>query len=197
MARIFHCYIIAGSNGAGKTTFALEFLPRFTDCTEFVNADLVAQGLSPFSPESVAVRAGRLISQRIKELVEHGRDFAFETTLSGRTNLRLINDMRLRGYQIEIHYLWIPSVELALRRIENRVRKGGHSVPESVVRRRFDRSLGNLFRLYHSLANKVVLYDNSTTQPSLVAVERNDDIEVLDKVLCHKIWTQAGVKYEE
>ena len=130
-------YVIAGPNGAGKTTFAAEFLPDFVDCRQFLNADLIAAGLSPFAPETQNVKAGRLLLERIGELATAGEDFGFETTLSGRTYARLLTGLRRDGYRVALFFLWLPSADLAVLRVANRVRQGGHAVPEADVRRRF------------------------------------------------------------
>ena len=126
-------YIIAGPNGAGKTTFAREFLPNYADCKNFINADLIAQGVSPFSPEEVAFRAGRLMIEEINSYVKHGASFGFETTLSGRSYLNLIRDLTRRRYEVHFFFLWIPNVALALSRVRARVLEGGHDVPAVVV----------------------------------------------------------------
>lgn len=139
-------YIIAGPNGAGKTTFAKEFLPRDAECLEFVNVDMIAGGLSPFAPQKAAIRAGRLMLEQIHSLRNRGLNFGFETTLSGKTNIKLLKDLKKRGYQIHLYFLWIPTVKLALERIATRVKSGGHDVPELVVRRRFNKSLPNFFK---------------------------------------------------
>ena len=144
-----NCYVIAGPNGAGKTTFATEFLPRYADCRNFINADLIARGLSPFDPDSGLLRAGRLVVERIREFTEASTDFAFETTLAGRAYVPLLRRLRKTGFRLHLFYLWIPSAELALLRIRDRVESGGHNVPERDVRRRFSRSLGNLFKHFY------------------------------------------------
>jgi len=146
-------YIIAGPNGAGKTTFARKFLPDYAKCLEFVNVDLIANGLSPFDPKRAALRAGRIMLEQIHSLAERGLDFGFETTLSGRTYVKLLQDMKKGGYLIHIFFLWITDVELALERIKLRVRNGGHAIPEAIVRRRFGRSLPNFLRIYKPLAD--------------------------------------------
>jgi predicted ABC-type ATPase len=123
-------YIIAGPNGAGKTTFAREFLPTYATCRNFINADLIAQGIAPFSPEAAAFRAGRLVLEEIKLYVNKRADFGFETPLSGRSYLNLIRDLKKAGYQVHFFFLWLPKVEFALSRIKDRVSLGGHDVPE-------------------------------------------------------------------
>src|SRR6267143_267112 len=124
-------YVIAGPNGAGKTTFADQFLPHYAHCPEFVNADMIAKGLSPYSQIAAAMEAGRLMLARIKELARQRKDFGLETTLSGKTYLSLFKKLRSRGYRIHLFYLWLPNVNTALQRIRYRVQRGGHSVPES------------------------------------------------------------------
>lgn len=162
-------YVIAGPNGAGKTTFAREFLPNYADCRNFINADLIAEGLSPFSPEAAAVRAGRLMLDQIALSMRRGEDFGFETTLSGRGHLNLVRLLKKRGYGVHFFYLWVPSVELALARIRERVSRGGHDVPEAVVRRRFERSMRNFFLHYRPIVDRWILFDNSQRSPSVIA----------------------------
>lgn len=158
-------YVVAGPNGAGKSTFARLFLPEYADCREFVNADLIAAGLSPFNPESLAIRAGKLMLERIETLGEARVDFGFETTLAGKSWVPLLQRLRDRGYRLHIFFLWIPGPELALRRIEERVRAGGHSVPEEVVRRRFRRGLGNFSQIYAPLVDMALTLNNSDRLP--------------------------------
>jgi predicted ABC-type ATPase len=173
-------YIIAGPNGAGKTTFARKFLPDYAKCLEFVNVDLIASGLSPFAPERAAIHAGRLMLEQIHSLAERGVEFGFETTLSGRTYVKLLQEMRKRGYLIHIFFLWISGVELALERIRLRVRNGGHHIPEDIVRRRFGRSLPNFIGFYKSLADSWAIFDNSGDVPKMIAIEESGKIEILD-----------------
>lgn len=183
MKRKPRLYIIAGPNGAGKTTFARRFLPQYADCREFVNADLIAGGLSPFSPETVAFRAGRLMLQQIRTLGKRRRNFGFETTLSGRTYLSLLRRLKARGYVIHLFFLWIPTVELALARVADRVRRGGHDVAEAVVRRRFDKGLKNLFGEYHAVLDSWILFDNSTEAPRVIASGQGEKIRVANHEL--------------
>jgi len=176
-------YIIAGPNGAGKTTFARKFLPRYADCRNFINADLIADGVSPFAPEAAAFRAGRLMLQEIRQYARQKVDFGFETTLSGVCYQNSIRHLRSEGYAVHIFFLWIPSVELALSRVRGRVREGGHDVPEAVVRRRFERSIRNFFRLYRPLADSWVLFDNSGGAPEVIAFEKQDQSRIIQPKL--------------
>ena len=173
-------YIIAGPNGAGKTTFAREFLPNYADCRNFINADLIAEGLSPFSPETAVVRAGRLMIEEMRRSMRRGEDFGFETTLSGRSYLNLARQLKKRGYAVHIFYLWVPNVELALLRIRERVSQGGHDVPEVVVRRRFSRSMCNFLAHYRPLADEWILFDNSKAARSVIALHEDAQLRILD-----------------
>ena len=171
-------YVIAGPNGAGKTTFATEFLPEFVDCREFLNADLIAAGLSPFAPETQNLRAGRLLLERIHESVRARVDFAFETTLAGRSYARMLKTFREEGYRVVLFFLWLPSVELAVSRVAMRVRQGGHHVPEADIRRRYTAGLRNFFGLYRSVLDAWWLYDASELPPVLIEGVDNGQPEV-------------------
>jgi predicted ABC-type ATPase len=171
-------YVIAGPNGAGKTTFATEFLPEFVDCREFLNADLIAAGLSPFAPETQNLRAGRLLLERIHELFSARVDFAFETTLAGRSYARMLKTFRQEGYRVVLFFLWLPSVELAVSRVAMRVRQGGHNIPEADIRRRYTAGLRNFFGLYRSVLDAWWLYDASELPPVLIEGVDNGRPEV-------------------
>jgi predicted ABC-type ATPase len=162
-------HIVAGPNGAGKSTFARLFLPDYADCREFVNADLIAAGLSPFNPERQAVQAGRLMLERIGSLARMRIDFGFETTLAGRGWVPLLSDLRRQGYRINMFFLWLPSPELAVNRVQERVRAGGHSVPEDVIRRRYTRGLKNFFQIYQPILDGCLIFDNAWKEPQLIA----------------------------
>lgn len=193
MARHPICYIIAGPNGAGKTTFAMEFLPRTAGCRNFVNADLIARGLSPLNVDAAAMEAGRLFLRQIRQQVQARRDFAFETTVSGLAYAQLLKTMKQEGYSIRLYYLWIPTVALTLRRIAERVKRGGHDIPGAVARRRYRKGLINLFRHYMPLADYCVIFDNSSAVPVLV-YERDAVAERVSRpVIFEKIRKQAGV----
>ena len=186
-------YIIAGANGSGKTTFAREFLPNYVECLNFVNADLIAGGLSPFSPEGEAVRAGRLMLEQVQSLIRRKRDFGFETTLSGRTYLVLMRRLKKAGYRVNLFYLWIPSVELALTRIADRVKSGGHDIPTDIVHRRFRRSLQNFFHLYEPLMDSWTMFDNSGSLPRAVASKERGRLRVADRPLYEAILSKEGL----
>lgn len=180
-------FVIAGPNGAGKTTFAREFLPHFAKCKEFVNADLIAGGLSPFAPASAALEAGRIMLKKIEELSAQKDTFAFETTLSGRGYLSLFKRLRAGGYRIHLIFLWLPRVELAIQRVKDRVQRGGHSVPEADVRRRFDRGVRNLLTEYNGLVDTWGLFDNSGSMPQLIATAEDGVVTAVDAPLFDKI----------
>jgi predicted ABC-type ATPase len=180
-------YVIAGPNGAGKTTFAAQFLPDFADCRQFLNADLIAAGLSPFAPETQNVRAGRLLLERIEELSKAGEDFGFETTLSGRGHARLLSQIRQSGYRVLLFFLWLPSAGMAVERVANRVRQGGHDVPEDVVRRRFASGRRNLFQLYRSRLDAWWLLDARRLPPELIAKEEDQVFTAVQADLFERI----------
>lgn len=162
-------FIIGGPNGAGKSTAARGMLPEFIGVKQFVNADEIARGLSGFAPETVAREAGRIMLQRLRALARQRVDFAFESTLAARSFAPWLVALRETGYAIHVIYLWLPSVELALQRVANRVRAGGHDVPEETLRRRYHRGQRNFVSLYAPLADSWEVYDNSGTEPALVA----------------------------
>ena len=184
-------YVIAGPNGAGKTTFAKEFLPHYAKCNNFVNADLIAQGLSPFSPAAAGIKAGRLLLKQIRDFSRQHADFAFETTLSGKTYAALLQQLKRRGYAIHLFFLWIPSVELALVRIKERVAKGGHGVPVMDVRRRFGRSTQNFLNVYRPLFDSWMVFNTSIAPPTLIAKEEGGKLTVADADVFAKIFKNA------
>jgi predicted ABC-type ATPase len=162
-------YIIAGCNGAGKTTASLTILPEILDCREFVNADLIAYGLSPLNVKSVAMEAGRLMLRRIKELLQDEKDFAFETTLATRSYVNLIREAKTKGYEVTLLYFWLHSPEQAKERVAERVAKGGHNIEDEVVERRYYRGISNFFKLYSPVCDNWALFDNTVGEPGLVA----------------------------
>lgn len=164
-----HLYLIAGPNGAGKTTFASRFLPEFVSVRQFVNADLIAAGMSPFAPESAAIEAGRLMLRRIDALIQQRIDFGIETTLASKTLQARLRICKAASYQIHLAYLRLASPELAIARVRERVRQGGHSVSETTIRRRYFSGLRNLFGIYLPLVDEWIIYDNSYASPIEVA----------------------------
>ena len=182
-ARRLIIYLIAGCNGAGKTTFAKEFLPREVKCLRFLNADEIARGLSPLDPSAGAVKAARLLLREVHEAIRDGDTFGLESTISGITYVRLLRDAQRRGYAVKLFYLWLPSVEVAVRRVRERVRKGGHDVPAADIRRRFERSLTNLARHYLPLADEWSIADNSGTPSRLIAAGTTGHATVVDERL--------------
>ena len=174
-------YVVGGSNGAGKTTFARVFLPDYAGCRRFINPDLIAAGLSPFDPAVAMVEAGRLVLREIDKSIRAGDSFSFESTLSGKTYLKVIQDAKTRGYKVHLFYVWIPDVELGLARIRDRVQNGGHNVPENDVRRRFPRTLTNLFDHYRPLVDSLHFFDNSGQTPVLVFEDANGKMTIHDE----------------
>lgn len=174
-------YIIAGPNGAGKTTFAREFLPNYADCKNFVNADLIAQGMAPFSPETAALRAGRMMIAEIQSFAKKRVSFGFETTLSGRGHIALVRELRSKGYAVQLFFLWLKSVDLAISRVRERVARGGHDVPEQTIRRRFDRSTRNFLLHYRELADIWMFFDNSGKTPEVVALGKDERVRIIKK----------------
>jgi len=162
-------YIIGGPNGAGKTTASYTILPEILQCSEFVNADEIARGLSPFNPEGMAIEAGRLMLQRIQDLLEEGKSFAIETTMATRSYAKLIERAQGQGYQVTIFYFWLNSPVLAQNRVAERVLRGGHNIPANVILRRYQLGRTNFFNIFLPLADKWILVDNSNPQAEIVA----------------------------
>lgn len=187
MNKIPKVYIVAGPNGAGKTTFAKKFLPFYADCFEFINADLIAAGISPLNFEKAVYQAGRLMLDQIFKLANKRSDFAFETTLSGKSYVRFLKQLKASGYEIHLFYLWIPDSRLALKRIAERTESGGHDIPKSIVIRRFRKSLKNFFKLYWSLPDTISLIDNSISAPRLIASKHGGNLHIMDESLFKRI----------
>lgn len=170
--------VLAGCNGAGKTTAARTLLADALHVTTYVNADVIAQGLSGFNPESAAFEAGRIMLERLHRLAEQRASFAFETTLAGKAYARWLTQLRRRGYVVHLAYFWLDSADLAVARVAQRVRTGGHNIPETTVRQRYRRSVLNCFRLYRPIVNSWEVYDNSKEgMPTLVAHGNDQRIE--------------------
>lgn len=163
-------YIIGGCNGAGKTTASYTVLPDILDCKEFVNADEIARGLSPFNPADVAIEAGKLMLLRIEELLSREDSFSIETTLASRSYINLVRRAHSKGYKVTLLFFWLNSPELAIQRVAERVSKGGHNIPEDIIRKRYVSGIKNLFNLYADEVDSWSIYDNSTTHRRKVAV---------------------------
>jgi len=177
-------YIIAGCNGAGKTTASFTILPEILDCREFVNADEIARGLSPFQPEKVSFEAGRIMLNRIDELMYSGENFAFETTLSTKSYKGRVEAAKRNGYTVSLLFFWLRSIELAKERVKTRVLEGGHNIEESVIERRYVRGILNLFDLYLPLVDEAMIFDNSEGQSILIAEKLGSNtLSILDEGL--------------
>lgn len=163
-------HLFAGSNGAGKTTFARAYLRQLAPIPRFLNADEIARGLSPLEPQKLALKAGRLLIHEIQDCLKSRVSIGLESTLSGTTHTKLLHQAKSLGYQVELHYLWIPSPDLAIRRIRQRVKMGGHSIPEADVKRRFSRSLDHFLNVYAPLTDRWTFQDN-TRQPAALLFE--------------------------
>ena len=169
-------YLFAGSNGAGKTTFARAYLRQLHPIPRFLNADELARGLSPLDPQSAAIRAGKLLLHEIATCLKSGHSFGLESTLSGTAHVKILTQAKQLCYQIEIHYLWLPTPELAIRRIAQRVKMGGHFIPPTDVRRRFKRSRTNFVGMYAPIADLWTVWDNRPEPPSLLLSSETADL---------------------
>ena len=185
-------YIIAGPNGAGKTTASYTILPEIFNCREFVNADEIAKGLSPLNPDSVGMQAGRIMLSRINELLNSKASFAFETTLATKSYVRLVERAQKLGYEVILLFLSLKSPELAIKRVETRVKEGGHNIPVEVIKRRFSNGLRNLFQLYIPTVNSWMLIDNSKPEFNVIATGDEKQISVEDE----SVWDQLKKEYE-
>lgn len=170
-------YIIAWCNGAGKTTASFTILPEILDCKEFVNADEIAKGLSPFQPEKVAFEAGRIMLNRINELFEQEENFAFETTLASKTYKQKIINAKKSKYNTTLLFFWLKNSELAKERVKLRVQEGGHNIPQDVIERRYQNGINNLFEIYLPIVDQVLIFDNSEGKHELIA-EKNFGEEI-------------------
>src|SRR5258706_1768033 len=187
--------VIAGPNGAGKSTTAPSLLRDALQVSEFVNADAIAGGLSAFRPDSVAIPAGRAMLERMRHLAEAQADFAFETTLASRSFAPWLARLKRGGYHVHVLFLWLESADLAVDRVAARVRVGGHDVPEVTVRRRYERGLGNFFRLYLPLVDSWQMFDNSRAgRPRLVASGRGARAP---QVANQSLWRRISEGYRE
>lgn len=178
MKRLF---IISGCNGAGKTTASYTILPEILDCEEFVNADEIAKGLSPFNPESAAIQAGRLMLERINRLILNGQDFAFETTLATKSYRNFVKKAKENGYQVTLLFFWLRTSDLAVRRVETRVKEGGHNIPEEVIRRRYENGLKNFFGIFESIVDEWMFIDNSG-EPYEILARKNSEGKIVKNI---------------
>jgi len=174
------CWILAGPNGAGKTTFALKYLPN-VGCTNFVNADLIAAGLSPLQPERETIAASRILLKEIKAYIAEGESFAFETTLSGRGYLKLINQLKSNDWRVELIYLALPDIEMSKSRVAERVLHGGHNIPIKDIERRYPKSLSNLLNLFSPIVDRCYCYMNESKQPILIFQQNGESRKVYNK----------------
>lgn len=174
-------YIIAGCNGAGKTTASFTILPEIIECKEFVNADEIAKGLSPFQPEKVSFEAGRIMLNRINELLDEKKSFAFETTLSTRSYKNKIIQAKKQGYSVTLLFFWLENIELAKERVKTRVKEGGHNIPKDIIERRYLRGIKNLFEIYLEIVDGTLIFDNSYGKHQLIAQKFDSEaITILD-----------------
>ncbi len=195
LLRVPNIYIIGGCNGAGKTTASFTILPEMLDCKEFVNADEIAKGLSPFQPENVSFQAGRIMLERIDELLGTGVDFGFETTL---TTLSYINTIKLakeKGYAINLLYFWLDDVNLAIERVKERVTEGGHNIPEETIRRRYSRGIINLTTKFIDICDYWIVINNSSRPFTFVAEGQGEtELKIHDALVWQQIKNQADEK---
>ena len=181
-------YIIAGCNGAGKTTASFTILPEILNCKEFVNADEIAKGLSPFQPEKVAFEAGRIMLDRINVLLQSDQSFAFETTLATRTYKQKLIDAKKRGYTIKLLFFWLPSIEMAIERVAIRVSEGGHNIPSDVIARRYQRGIDNLFKIYLPLCDSWMIFDNEAISKIIAERSIGQETKIYDKIKWNLIY---------
>jgi predicted ABC-type ATPase len=190
-------YIIAGPNGAGKTTYARDFLPAEMRCHEFVNADLIAAGVSPFAPAQAGFEAGRIMIRRLRQLLAGRKDFAFETTLSGYGYIPMLEEAQAAGYRIRMDFLWVASLEVTLERIRQRVRKGGHDIPSEVQQRRFGKGIRMLIDHYRPLLDEWRIYDNTGEEPWPVVSQRQGIVIIEDPARLAAIETASNLRIVE
>ena len=181
-------YIIAGCNGAGKTTASFTILPEILDCKEFVNADEIAKGLSPFQPEKVSFEAGRIMLKRINELLETNENFAFETTLATKSYKSKIIEAKSKNYNVTLLFFWLQNVELAIERVKTRVIEGGHNIETEVIKRRYLNGIKNLFEVYLPIADEVMIFDNSEGKHDLIAKKTLEtEIDIFSETKFNKL----------
>ena len=187
-------YVIAGPNGVGKTTFAERYLPDEAKQLEFVNADLIARGVSPFDPDMVAMEAGRIALNRIRQLIANRIGFTWETTMSGRSAAGWLRTAKAAGFTVKCYFLWVRGPEITLTRIRQRVVEGGHNIPEDVSRRRFFKTIENFLTIYRPLFDAWKLLENDLSEPRLVALEKQGRFVARDRMRFDKILAETGIK---
>ncbi|BAU54153.1 zeta toxin family protein [Mucilaginibacter gotjawali] len=187
-----HLYIIAGCNGAGKTTASYTILPEILDCSEFVNADNIAAGISPFNPEGVAIEAGRIMLKRIDELLNEGVDFAFETTLATRSYAPFVKKAQRLGYEVTLVYFWLDSPQTAYNRVAQRVSEGGHDIPIDVIRRRYYRGIKNLIELYIPICDKWLVMNNVGVPTEVIAKNHELGVSIINNDIWQTILEQSN-----
>lgn len=181
-------YIIAGCNGAGKTTASFTILPEILNCKEFVNADEIAKGLSPFQPEKVSFEAGRIMLHRINELLNNNVNFAFETTLATKSYKNKVFQAQQQGYNVTLLFFWLQNVELAIERVKTRVLEGGHNIETDVIKRRYHNGIKNLFEIYLTIVDEAMIFDNSEGKPDLIAEKTlTSEIDILNEIKFSKL----------
>lgn len=180
-------YIISGCNGAGKTTASYSVLPTLLDCKQFVNADEIAKGLSPFCPESVAIQAGKLMLLRIEELLASDETFSIETTLATRSYSELVKRAQEKGYKVTLLYFWLNSPELAVERVARRVREGGHNIPKDVIYRRYEKGLKNLFNIFIPIVDSWMIVDNGVEPREIIAKGTKNEMKTFNDFKLDKI----------
>ena len=186
-------YIIAGCNGAGKTTASFTILPEILNCKEFVNADEIAKGLSPFQPEKVSFEAGRIMLHRINELLDANYNFAFETTLATKSYKNKIAQAKQNNYNVTLLFFWLQNVDLAIERVKTRVSEGGHNIATDVIKRRYKNGINNLFEIYLPLVDEVMIFDNSEGKHDLIAEKTfESDINILNQSKFNKLKDYHG-----
>ncbi len=181
-------YIIAGCNGAGKTTASFTILPEILDCKEFVNADEIAKGLSPFQPEKVSFEAGRIMIKRVNELLLMNVNFAFETTLATKSYKSKVVDAQKKNYTVTLLFFWLQNIDLAIERVKTRVLEGGHNIENEVIRRRYKNGIKNLFEIYLSIVDEVMIFDNSAGKPELIAEKTlESEVRIINEIKFNKL----------
>ena len=186
-------HVLAGPNGVGKTTFADRYLPEVVKQLEFINADLIARGLSPYDPEAAAMEAGRIALRRIRHLIAARQSFTWETTLSGRSAVNWLTSARTQGYRLKGYFLWVRDVETTLDRICQRVTEGGHNIQPEVSRRRFHKTIQSFFAIYRPLFGSWRLFENDGLAPRLLALEKNGRLVLRDPKGFERTITEAGI----